>query len=401
MAAPSGQDTVNSANTSLTLLYSGTVDPTSVPIRAVAGTIYLGTGGTVTGQFFIKQDVGLTTNWEPLSGGGVTGIATTTLWVDMNRTDSYVPNGSISRPFKTITAALAQIIANGDNTVNKPYAINISPGIYEEAVAISNPKLVSLTINGNNTVIAPSVGNALTINTTATSADFSTGLQGLSINQVTFEGDVVVGLATQNAFALSGGFQVFDSLISGNFVCNGLPNFALYTTEVVGSISATNCNAGELGAGSASPGDVTLIWNPAVNHNSDVTAAVLILDDATTLGNISCTANATLSVRGGSRMSSSGLTTTVNGILSMSSGTIRGNLVVNAGATFSNFGGFFNPSVFTLAGGATYNNSVFTQQLSLTTPGADWLTTTPTDPQTAINRMAALLKTLNSGNPIP
>jgi hypothetical protein len=60
-------------------------------------------------------------------------------YVDGNRTDTYTANGSIALPFKTIMAAVSQIIANGDNTATVPYAVRINPGTYAENVNVSDP----------------------------------------------------------------------------------------------------------------------------------------------------------------------------------------------------------------------------------------------------------------------
>ena len=78
------------------------------------------------------------------------------LFVDQNRTDTFVPDGSFDRPFSTIMAAVNQVAANGDNGTY-PYVINIAPGLYAETINLSAPQLVNLVFNGANGVI---VGNS-------------------------------------------------------------------------------------------------------------------------------------------------------------------------------------------------------------------------------------------------
>ncbi len=73
MAGPSGQNLTLSAHTSLTLLYSGTRDPSATALSAVPGTLFLGTGGAAQGNLYIKQDRGLTTNWSKLAVDGGAG----------------------------------------------------------------------------------------------------------------------------------------------------------------------------------------------------------------------------------------------------------------------------------------------------------------------------------------
>lgn len=50
------------------------------------------------------------------------GSVTETFWVDSNRTDTYVENGGITKPFKTVQAAI--VAANSD------CLINVAPGTY-------------------------------------------------------------------------------------------------------------------------------------------------------------------------------------------------------------------------------------------------------------------------------
>ena len=69
------------------------------------------------------------------------------LYVDMNRVDEYEANGSITRPFKTISAA-AEVAEDGDT-------INIMSGTYNEDVVLPNG--VSMHGSSNKTIIAGDV----------------------------------------------------------------------------------------------------------------------------------------------------------------------------------------------------------------------------------------------------
>ena len=55
-------------------------------------------------------------------GGGQSEVVTKTFWVDSNRTDTYIENGGITKPFKTVQAAIA--VASGN------CIINVAPGTY-------------------------------------------------------------------------------------------------------------------------------------------------------------------------------------------------------------------------------------------------------------------------------
>ena len=69
---------------------------------------------------------------------------TQTLYVDGNRTDSYIENGSITKPFKTIQAAIAA--ASGDTL------INVAPGTYDGDIDLGL-HVVSIRGSGLNATI--------------------------------------------------------------------------------------------------------------------------------------------------------------------------------------------------------------------------------------------------------
>lgn len=54
---------------------------------------------------------------------------TCSIHVDVNRTDSYVANGTIARPYKYVADAIT--VANALATSAHPYLVNIGPGIYD------------------------------------------------------------------------------------------------------------------------------------------------------------------------------------------------------------------------------------------------------------------------------
>lgn len=86
-----------------------------------------------------------------------------TLFVDGTRTDAYTEDGTFQRPFKTIMGAVNQVVANGDNSLAKPYDIVIvSPCTFAETIDLGNAAIVSLNINAyDGAVISPASGNAL------------------------------------------------------------------------------------------------------------------------------------------------------------------------------------------------------------------------------------------------
>lgn len=97
---------------------------------------------------------------------------TTVLWVDSNRTDSYVETGSVVKPFKTLAAAQA-VVEAGDT-------VNLAPGTYDGA-GMTMPDGVSVIGDGY-----AAVQNAITFGTDTTSQ--------IVLENVNFinKGDVVI-----------------------------------------------------------------------------------------------------------------------------------------------------------------------------------------------------------------
>jgi hypothetical protein len=92
-------------------------------------------------------------------GGGGGGVVTKTLWVDKNRTDSYIQDGSVGLPYKTIQAAINRIATNGDNAANS-YLIEIAPGIYHETLVMEDNRLRNVSFHGNGEVVLQPLGGS-------------------------------------------------------------------------------------------------------------------------------------------------------------------------------------------------------------------------------------------------
>lgn len=86
-----------------------------------------------------------------------------TLYVDQNRTDTYIEDGGFATPFKTIQGSINKIISNGDNSITLPYFIDIiGPGFYNENIIFEDSNLVYVIMDGHNTThIGTGIGNSL------------------------------------------------------------------------------------------------------------------------------------------------------------------------------------------------------------------------------------------------
>lgn len=132
---------------------------------------------------------------------------TKTLYVDVNRTDTYVENGQVNKPFKSINSAINKIIENNDNTLN-PYNIFIQTGKYYETVIFEDLKLHRITLVGNGTVqIRP------TSNESIRSVANNTNLKAFHLKNITLLAPIVI--------TGSNGSTAFDDVIWDN--CNFVP----------------------------------------------------------------------------------------------------------------------------------------------------------------------------------
>lgn len=85
--------------------------------------------------------------------GATIGNLTTlnTLYVDGNRSDSYTADGGVSRPYKTVLAALTAINAD----VGKSWIVKVAPGTYSDNLTITGPR--SLRIEGAGVTLSGTI----------------------------------------------------------------------------------------------------------------------------------------------------------------------------------------------------------------------------------------------------
>ena len=109
---------------------------------------------------------------------------TNILYVDNKRTDSYLENGHITKPYKTIQAAIDYIASLA---LSEYFTIKINNGIYAENLVLENVGLKYLKLQGDGYVsINPAAGNAL-----QSTAD-NDNLVALHLKNIIFAKPVVV-----------------------------------------------------------------------------------------------------------------------------------------------------------------------------------------------------------------
>ncbi len=257
--------------------------------------------------------------------------ATITLYVDINRTDSYTATGSIDYPYKTIMAAMnvgaTAALANG-------FAVKVAYGAYSEKIdldAITNlSTLYKFTID---TEAGTTVGGFSSGNNPNSQVTYC------SINNVTFTSPVNI-TGNGSGFLLNGGnfsngyipgLDVTNCQYVNIFNCFIAYNIAL---EDAAGINLVNCNI-NMGSDWSIPGsceiqaDYCFINTPSMTINYPALVELSY-----------CTTGNSTDIK-------------INGTLSLLSTYIEGNIILNSGA-FNNYGSNWL-GTFVQSGG-TYNN---------------------------------------------
>lgn len=165
-------------------------------------------GGTFNASGTITQNgIAVSTATNTIS---LTSSSTYTLWIDGNRSDAYVANGSILNPYKTFSAALAAVSGIPS------YALFISPATYVEGAPLSFPSGTFQLIGNEAVLVVPS---------------------GVSFNgphdiyDLTISGNVV-----ENDTSTTNVHQFNNGVITGNFTANGLTTFSGMTLPTRGTV---------------------------------------------------------------------------------------------------------------------------------------------------------------------
>jgi len=175
---------------------------------------YTESGANQTASIRFQYD-DTSNSWYATAATSTIAQPSNVIFVDGTRTDTYVPNGTIGLPFKTIMGAVNQVIANGDNSYSTgtdqvPYFINIiGPDTYNETIDLSDSHLVNLFFTGYGGVFVFGSGGT----NPALKCVGNPGMQVLNFTGMTFFG----GAAAASAKAI----DLEDGSNSGTFLAVG------------------------------------------------------------------------------------------------------------------------------------------------------------------------------------
>jgi hypothetical protein len=216
-------------------------------------------------------------------------IATTDIYVDGNRTDSYTADGSINRPYKTLDAVFTV-------TPTTPIAIHLAPATYTQTTDVTFPN-VSIVIFGNNstldatghtiTVTNPNYAryNLFTIASNVTFNNFSSGARCL------MQGGGITGNITINSYCEFTQCQLNGGTITVGNTGQAVVTLCSPTSKFVstGSLTLERINMNTSYAGylvTSTAGQLTVSNSLFYNLNTGSSAGVISCNNgATTLPN--------------------------------------------------------------------------------------------------------------------
>ena len=215
-------------------------DPRIAPgLDLIKGTVVV-VGGDGPPLFLQKQSIS-PTDWALFTpGGGSSSIPVTdVLWVDGNRTDVYVANGSQALPYLTIQAALTRIGSAASSVIfqaalNSRWTINVAPGIYTESLTIPSRQVINFNLQG-----VKIIGNvAWTYD-----GDIVAGGGPIDSPKVAFIGTDLRSGYNDGEYALSS--IVGNITIDNSSTAFAQPNFYLLNYSVDGNITTSNTGTGD------------------------------------------------------------------------------------------------------------------------------------------------------------
>lgn len=287
--------------------------------------------------------------------------STRTFYVDGLRTDSYVADGTFLRPFKTIGAAVTQVITNNDNSTH-PYTLLISPAAYSETITLNSSTLYSLTFAALSGGAAVGQGTSVT---GLTSTSNNTNLGTLIFNGIAINGNInLTGDINNTNFGsvqvLFNNCQFNNS--SGTIVMNNVNNVNMYNCQIQGTGSVatfTNLAFGYMEGAEGFIGGTTLhlVDNPGGNVPSQYSGNYMLFSETKFYGTCTIDAGSELDTLL-SYFGSTSLVTNNGTIHSWGTNwaaTSASGLTLNNGSTYRNRGdNFFQPPV--VNSGATIAN---------------------------------------------
>lgn len=304
-----------------------------------------------------------------------------TFYVNRNRADTYTPDGSFGKPYKTIQAAIDALATAGGVGI-----IDIAYGAYTENITLNNSSLSNVVIQGNGASLIPASGDALSSTTNNSNLSYL-AIYNLGLGSVNLVGD-----GAGNSFLGVG--SIFQNVGITGLTAQSLGTLYIVDAREVGNVSVVNVVDFEIRGGQAVIGTLSVDTNLAgVQPAGFGGNFVLIENTVVTGGTLTVDDGSYVQFRRSTRFGAAGSTLTVQsgGELETYSSYIRSNIVVDAGGVYTNYGSFWQG---TMTSSGTFTNNTFSQGVGYTPANnANW-SGVPADVKTALDQLASRVKAL-------
>jgi hypothetical protein len=246
------------------------------------------------------------------------------VWVDKFRTDLYTETGNITKPFKTIQAAVDYIASIA--VLGQDWNILINSGQYVENVTLQSTGLYSIGLTGHGVVgIAPAAGNSLQ------STSNNGNLVKFRMTNIEFTKPVV--FTGPNAGTCFADVWIENCIFNDALTLTCLNNFSISNGLIVGAVTLNNI-VWFLSQGQQIQSTFSMTCDSTVNAPSGGSNGTSMILGNYNMGAVTLTKGGTatgvLCVVGSRINSSSGTITIPAGWTAQAYGSsIRGNLTNN------------------------------------------------------------------------
>lgn len=320
-------------------IYSGRIDLTT----GVTGILSVPNGGTGRSTALLPGSI---------------------FYVDNNRTDTYTADGTPGMPFKTIAAALAQVISN-NNALN--YTIIVASGDYTtEDITLNNAAFTRIAIVASSVANGQLSADAIPVTSIRDiiSTSNNDGLRAILISGFVFRNLSLIGATTGSNFCQYG------SMISN---CIQLSSATVgIDVENAGEVVFADCGFSQ-GSGSGnvtvqnvndflvykclfSVGAMSIITNAGLNKPSGFSSTTTQFSFGSLAGTISIDAGSTLNTRWNRVLATISCSGTMNSIMA----NFRSAVTINLGGTWTTDGDIVNAAaVPTVAGTLSFTGNLY------------------------------------------
>lgn len=321
-------------------------------------------------------------------------------WYVCKNSTASTHDGSFTRPYLTIQAAINAIAAAGTNAANRPDEIDVTcPGAYAESLTFNSAALFNVTLDCGNYEET----SVTDISSTAT----NTQLGNLAIKNCTSATMTMTGDVNGTNFGNNGGVTIEDSFFSGNVAMSNIVLFQFFGTQINGTLTTQN-HLQSLFSNGTPGGNITVTHDNGSNKPNGLGASgTSIIFERSAVGNFTDTVGSTVQFRNNSRVGLSGGTCTNAGTLTDYGSSFRCNLSSSGTATLNgsnvigtltNTGTLTQPGLFTIRTLLAGDGAVNGTNTAVVTKDRHFKSTMTTVPTATVNANAGTGATCTLAN---